>query len=136
MINIFVAIKVRFENNVVIPRFETLIIDTLAPQVSKGKLIFGRWSSHSKYLGRRLTGSYYLRDWNLETFGPGVSFADPVGFFLDSVNSDDPFMTLGNFQPPQLAEGYGKLLRVDLEGTDLPMVDEYAEYVRWYGPKH
>jgi hypothetical protein len=129
MIKIWVVIKVRLENNLLLQRYETLVIDRLAPQVSKEKLFFGRWTSHSKYLGRTLSGNYYLRDWHLENVGPGISFADPVGFFLDSVNTDAAFLTLGNFLPLKLASGYGDLLGLDLEGTDLPMVDELR--VRW-----
>jgi hypothetical protein len=126
MIKVFVTISVEGPKNTVDVRDETLIIDKLSPPPNGIALPTpGLWTSHTKWLGRTLSGKYYLRNYHLEKFGPsrGNSLADPVGWFLDSPNLDDPFMILSNFDE---GKGIGVLLRTD---PDLPPLAKQS--VHW-----
>jgi hypothetical protein len=103
----------------------TLIIDKLSSLPNgKEKAVVGKWTSHGKYLGRRESGNYRLWNWHLEKFGPdrGGSLADPVGWFVDSANWDEPFLLLSNFDQ---GKGIGKLL-ID---TDPPTLEKQS--VHW-----
>jgi hypothetical protein len=94
------------------PMWEKLIIDKLSSlPKGQGPPSPGRWTSHTKYLGREPSGNYVLRNFHLETFGPkrGGSLADPVGWFVDSVNWDAPFLILSNFDK---TEGYATLYTI------------------------
>ena len=121
MISVVVQVSV---NSAVPMRDETLIIEKVAT-LSQGNAApnLGRWTSHSRYLGRTMSGNYMLRNWNLENFGPGVSLADPVALFLDSPDMQNPFLLLSNFDT---GDGIGKLYVRD---PDVP--EQTKEYVHW-----
>jgi hypothetical protein len=132
---ITVVVEISITGSVLLKE-EKLIIDKLSSlPKGAGPPSVGRWTSHSKYLGRTLSGNYLLRNYHLETFGPdrGGSLADPVGWFVDSDDWKDPFLILSNFDkvnenvvafPPTTR--FGKLR---LRDPDLPPQDK--EYVHW-----
>src|SRR5262245_765815 len=126
MIIVEVQIWINGAKGSVVPLQETLFIDKLSSlPAGAGPPNVGRWTSHSKYLGRTLSGNYLLRNYHLETFGPdrGGSLADPVGWFVDSADWKAPFLILSNFDK---ASEIGKLL---LRDPDLA-----KEYVHWRKP--
>jgi hypothetical protein len=126
VITVVVQISINGPYGAVLSMAETLMIDKLSSlPTGVGPPNVGRWTSHSKYLGRTLSGNYLLRNYHLETFGPGRggSLADPVGWFVDSFNWEAPFLILSNFDK---AEGIGKLQILD---QDLP--SQAKEYVHW-----
>jgi hypothetical protein len=95
-----------------VPQFELLIIDepSVLPQ-GKGPVSLGRWTSHSKYLGRYTSGKYVLRNLTRERreferhgLNPDHYAWDPVGWFVDSPDWEKPFLILKNFND---AKGIG-----------------------------
>jgi hypothetical protein len=89
---------------------ESLILDTLAPYTHFPKAghhgfkppagtTFGRWTSRSQYLGKEVSGKYYVT--RIESFDEGrwKELGNPVGLFFDSISQDDPFLTLYYFDP-------------------------------------
>ena len=118
MITVVIQIPINGPDGAVYPIAEKLIIDKLSSlPKGQGPPSPGRWTSHSKYLGRTLSGNYLLRNWNLENFGPdrGGSLADPVGWFVDSVNWDAPFLILSNFDKTD-----GLVAKLQILDPDLP----------------
>lgn len=124
-----------------VPIIEQLIIDkpSSLPQ-GEGPPVLGHWTSHSKYLGRTLSGSYLLRkplalrrasvndlafegsDGVLKTWAPDDS-GSLDGWFFDSVNQEDPFLILNNFNT---ARGKGEL---HVRNPDLP---DARGWVHWF----
>jgi hypothetical protein len=129
---IYIEISVNMPYGAVVSRWEALIIDKLSSlPKGGGSANVGRWTSHSRYLGRTLSGNYLLRNWHLETYGPdrGGSLADPVGWFIDSNDWDDPFLLLSNFDQ---TDGIGKLRR-EPDDPNLPSVAKAM--VNWFKGK-
>jgi hypothetical protein len=78
---------------------------------------FGRWTSPSIFLGKELSGNYYVTrieyfddpDYKPMTRDPRVK--NPVGQFFDSRSTTSPFLILYNFAPNEIqtVSGFGML---------------------------
>ncbi len=67
-----------------------------------GNTTFGRWTSPSLYLGKELTGKYYVTNLTFsypEGYAHDRRVINPVGLFFDSTSDDEPFLTLYDFRP-------------------------------------
>ncbi len=91
-----------------------LILNTLAPLTIFPKAgvfgfkppantNFGRWTSVSSYLGKEVSGKYYVTRINFPDPGKWAELVNPVGLFFDSTSDDSPFLTLYDFQPTNVS---------------------------------
>ena len=117
---------------------ETLVLTALAPVTLNpnyghspkppADAALGGWMSSSIYLGKELTGRFYVTIVNFPEPGQWKELVNPAGLFFDSTSEDDPFLTLYDFQPTskslRKSRARGKLInkRSDLGNT----------WVDWY----
>ncbi len=82
-----------------------------------GNTKFGQWMSPSIFLGKELSGNYYVTrikyfdDDNYEPVVRDPRVRNPVGKFFDSRSSTSPFLILYNFAPNEIqtVSGFGML---------------------------
>ena len=91
--------------------------------------IFGHWSSHSHYIGKEISGKYYVTRINFPNPGKYADIGNPVGLFFDSTSDSEPFLTLYHFD---LTRMYSEKPRGILK-TPKPFDTE--TWVDWYRVK-
>jgi hypothetical protein len=92
----------------------------------------GVWNSVSKYIGKEISGKYYVTHIDFPEPGRWVELENPVGLFFDSSSQDEPFLTLYGFVPlstePRRERAKGKL-----ENKGPIEVDRWVDWYPYYG---
>lgn len=90
-------------------------IPAITYDVKAGNTNFGRWTSPSIFLGKELSGNFYvtrIRSWDKEGFvAYDRRLRNPVGWFFDSTSKESPFLALYYFAPNEMqtVSGFGML---------------------------
>jgi hypothetical protein len=106
-------------------------VPAITDDVEAGNTNFGRWTSPSIFLGKEMSGNFYVTRVNYLDDGSGQSgtrdnrIENPVGMFFDSTSTKTPFLILYRFAPNEMPtkSGFGML--------DLPNREDVSVGVYW-----
>ncbi len=89
-------------------------IPAITYNLKAGDTHLGIWMSPSIYLGKKLSGKYYvtrIRHWDADDYTPyDRRVVNPIGWFYDD-DPSEPFLTLYKFAPNEMptVSGFGML---------------------------